>query len=219
MSEPGGAGTRSDPRVDGSRAAEFRAAAIELAKDALSGLSEGEIAVSGATQSMAPMLRGGETLRFKRPRSTPRFGDVVLFMEKPGPVVHRVVGRRRDGALRTKGDARAAADVRPVAADDVLGVVVGFADASGTTCELTGAGARVYAVGAALLSQAGRAVHLGASVADALLRRTLPGYGDRRLFRAPLEALQRGAQVLLYTVLFRPLHRRGPAAGKEGTTR
>ena len=83
------------------------AAAFELLRAAVAGLAAGEIDVSDATRSMAPLLVGGERLRWRR--RTPRFGDVAVFFRGRALVAHRVVGRR-GGALRTKGDALAALD-------------------------------------------------------------------------------------------------------------
>lgn len=49
-------------------------------------------------------------------------GDVVVFPDGGGGLVtHRIVGRRDDGLLRTRGDANAVADTRPVDPDTVLG--------------------------------------------------------------------------------------------------
>ena len=83
------------------------AAAFELLRAAVAGLAAGEIDVSDATRSMAPLLVGGERLRGRR--RTPRFGDVAVFFRGRALVAHRVVGRS-GAALRTKGDALAALD-------------------------------------------------------------------------------------------------------------
>ena len=189
---------------DGAASPEQRLAVIELTRQALACLQDGTITVSGGSLSMFPLFSGGERLHWRRPRGRVRVGAVLIFVQNPGPVVHRVIGRTR-GGLRTKGDGRPGPDRDPVRPDDVLGVVESF-EKSGQRFDLTGTRPRVFTLVTVSCSLVGWGVHAVAAAADAVLCRTVPRWGDRRLFRAPAWFLQRQAQRLLHGLLFRPCH-------------
>jgi hypothetical protein len=193
-----------------------RAAALALTREALGSLAQGSIVVSSASRSMVPLFRGGERIHWRRPASPPRRGDVLIFVHNPGPVVHRVVGRYRDG-LRTKGDGRPGPDVQPVLPGEIVGVVEAV-ETGGRRFALTGGGARAYALAVTACSLGGWALHAVAVKGDAVLRRALPGWGDRRFFRAPAWWVQHGAQQVLHAALFRACHRGAAVSGTNGGT-
>lgn len=72
--------------------------------------------------SMEPALVRGDVCVALAGASV-REGDVVLFRDEEGLVLHRVVRVEQRGALRTKGDANATVDRRPVPLDQVCGRV------------------------------------------------------------------------------------------------
>lgn len=75
------------------------------------------------TGSMTPTLRVGDLVFVKA--GPVEVGDVITFHATSGSkelVTHRVVAVREDSFV-TKGDANAANDPRPVAAEDVVGKV------------------------------------------------------------------------------------------------
>lgn len=81
------------------------------------------VRVSG--DSMHPALHTGD-LVFVSSGARPVTGDIALIQQPGhGPVLHRVVGVEPGGALRTKGDANATADLEPIEAASVRGAVVG----------------------------------------------------------------------------------------------
>jgi signal peptidase I len=75
--------------------------------------------------SMGPTLSAGDVV-LVRPGARPVQGDIVL-VRSPGhkPVLHRVVELLDGGAVRTKGDANAVADMAPATPSEVVGRSVG----------------------------------------------------------------------------------------------
>ncbi|MBP7148948.1 MAG: hypothetical protein KBD01_15565 [Acidobacteria bacterium] len=185
-------------------------ALAELTAQALGSLSEGVVTVSDQTRSMAPLLQGGERLRWRRPAGTPRRGELVVFAGAPGLVVHRVV-RRRAGVLTTKGDARPAADVEHVATSAVIGVVDAIETGAAVT-SLRGGGARFYAALATAISLGGAGLYRVAALGDGALRRLLLRREGRAWLRRPAGWVQFGLQALLHALLFRACHRRAAFA-------
>lgn len=184
---------------------------LRLTAQALGSLSGGTIEVSRRTQSMAPLFHGGERLAWRRPERTPRVGDLLLYLQRPGPIVHRVLARRRgpEGRFRTKGDARPMRDLADVRDGEVLGVVIAF-ERDGEVFSLEGRGPRRYATAAALVSRAGDVGFRAASLGDSILRRPLFFLGDRRYLRRPAWSLQWLSQRALHRLLFRACHPRLP---------
>ncbi|GEM_PF-3013951 len=210
------------PPVDGRTIDALRRLSVE----ALRALPRGEVPVSHQTQSMAPLFRGGEILSWERIEGRPAWGAIVIFVGRlhdeetgfPRPIVHRVLQRRPSGAIRAKGDARPWFDLHEIPAEDILGVVVAFRTGD-RKYELTTRGARFYAGVAGALSWAGAWTYKLAVVMDALLRRLLPGFGDRRSFRRIFDLGQRLGQRFLYAALFRTCHRGAKAPQTSEETR
>jgi len=82
-------------------------------------------AVVVTSGSMAPAVAVGDAVVVQPvPAAEVRVGDIVVFDDpaRPGGLLtHRVVDRLADGGLVTRGDANAAADPVPVAAESVHG--------------------------------------------------------------------------------------------------
>ena len=189
---------------------EAREEFLRLTAQALEALSCGRIEVSRATQSMAPLFLGGERLAWRRTESMPRTGELLLYLQRPGPIVHRIVGRAAAGGWRTKGDNRPACDVLAVSERDVLGRIVAF-ERGGEVFSLEGRGARCYALAAAFLSRAGDLGYRAAALGDAVLRRALSVFderADRELLRRPAWWAQRLSQRALHGLLFGACHAR-----------
>lgn len=208
------------------RPAGARAEVRQLVRDALRAVPGGRMPVSGATRSMAPFLRGGDEIVWRRAEGVPRVGDVVLFfrdaparpdasladrLRDGGLTVHRVIARRRDGRLVTKGDGLPGADARPPARSDLLGLVVAVVR-RGRRYALDGAGARLYARVAAGVSRCGALLFGAATRVDAVAARVVPALGGRWLLRRPAWWLQRAVQGGWYLAGFRALHPRGEEA-------
>lgn len=197
---------RTEHAIPGPAREEF----LRLTAQALEALSCGRIEVSRATQSMAPLFVGGECLAWRRMESTPRTGELLLYLQRPGPIVHRVVGRATGGRWRTKGDNRPACDLLPVSHREVLGRIVAF-ERGGEVFSLEGRGARCYALAAAFLSRAGGLGYRAAALGDAVLRRALSPRGeraDRERLRRPAWWAQRLSQRALHGLLFGACHAR-----------
>ena len=79
-----------------------------------------EVPIEGA--SMAPLLRSGDIAVVAHGCRTLRIGDVLAVRTGDRLVVHRMVGRTRDGELVTAGDNRPCLD-DPVPAKAVVGYV------------------------------------------------------------------------------------------------
>ena len=189
---------------------EVREEFLRLTAQALESLSCGTIEVSRATQSMAPLLLGGERLAWGRTESTPRTGELLLYLQRPGPIVHRVVGRAAGGSWRTKGDNRPICDLLSVSEREVLGRIVAF-ERGGEVFALEGRGARCYARAAAFLSRAGDLGYRAAALGDAVLRRALFFLGERargEILRRPAWWAQRLSQRALHGLLFGACHAR-----------
>lgn len=189
---------------------EAREEFLRLTAEALEALSCGRIEVSRATQSMAPLFLGGERLAWCRTDAAPRTGELLLYLQRPGPIVHRVVGRAAAGSWRTKGDNRPACDFLPVSGREVLGRIVAF-ERGGEVFSLEGRGARCYALAAAFLSRAGDLGYRAATLGDAVLRRALFLRGeaaDRERLRRPAWWAQRLSQHALHGLLFGVCHAR-----------
>ena len=104
----------------------FQPELLRLFEDVLSNGSSLRVRVTG--RSMAPFLRGGETLTLRQEQSLSlRKGDLILFRSAYDlPVVHRIIKKRKtdDGTLcfLTKGDALIAFD-KEIHENSVLGKV------------------------------------------------------------------------------------------------
>jgi hypothetical protein len=194
-------------------------------------------------RSMMPMLAPGDAVRWRRHRVAPRFGEVIVFRSSvPAPgrgssrvadalerrdfVAHRVIGRRADGRLLSKGDGRVSADDAAVDPRDVLGVVDAVR-VRGIWRSTDGVGARAWALVAAAVSATGAAAHGVAEGADILLARLRGGTPQAR--EGPscrlLGGLQRLVQRVWHASLFATLHRTieepdgERCAGREGEQR
>jgi hypothetical protein len=189
---------------------EVREEFLRLTAQALETLSCGRIEVSRATQSMAPLFLGGERLAWCRSDVAPRTGDLLLYLQRPGPIVHRVVGRAAGGSWRTKGDNRPACDALTVSDRAVLGRIVAF-ERGREVFSLEGRGARCYARAAAFLSRAGDLGYRAAGLGDAVLRRAFFFLGERaggEILRRPAWWAQRLSQRALHSMLFAACHAR-----------
>lgn len=100
--------------------------ALVLFEEVLGKGADLRVKVTGG--SMRPSLKGGEVLHIKKvPCSGLRRGDIILYRDRSGsPVLHRIVGKKRDAAgshiFLTKGDALSTCD-DTVAESQVLGKV------------------------------------------------------------------------------------------------
>jgi hypothetical protein len=130
-------------------------------------------------------------------------------------VVHRVVGRAAGGRLITKGDNLPHLDRETVDSGAVLGVVRAVREPGGALRELEGRGPRFYGAALASSSRLGAAVYRPAASIDALIRRMIPGMGERRLARLLARAVQRSAQATLHRLLYRACHGRRRAGYRD----
>jgi len=170
-----------EPSLPGDAPPARREALASLTREALRSIDRGVVVVSTDTCSMAPLLRGGERIHWRRGHG-PRRGN------RPAP------------------------DVEPVAAADVVGVVVAV-ERDDRLWDLRGRGPRLYAAGAVLLSLAGGVLYRAAVLADAVLRRLVPGGRDVRLARPATWLLVRGARAVFHLLFFRACH--GPGRPVE----
>ncbi len=194
---------------------EEAAQVFALVREMLAGLEDQGIEVSTQTRSMVPLLEGADRIYWRRCEGDLNRGDLLIYYQRPAAaatargllhrslVVHRLIRQRRDGALRTKGDGRPGMDLQDVPREAVLGVVtrVRRGDA---TISLEGTRARRYALLATWVSAFGAGGYQVASYGDAVLRRLLPGFGNRRVFRAPAWWVQKLAALALHAVLAPP---------------
>lgn len=198
----------ADPGIP-SAFLEMETVRAELLLEALSKLPCGSVPVSGATQSMAPLLAGGETLHWRRMERPPFFGELILFLGKSGLVVHRVLGRKgASGPFRTKGDGRPGEDVDEVSKNHILGNIEAI-EWPGARRSLTRSGARFFARSAAAWSSAGNQLHRLAGCLDRGARRLSSRPDPPWWFRRGAWWVQKGGQILLHRLLFRICH---PAA-------
>jgi hypothetical protein len=158
---------------------------------------------------MKPTVRPGARVWFRAlGEHVVRRGDVLIYAERPGLVVHRVVARP-GGSFRTKGDGRALFDSRLVPREAVLGRVVAV-DRPHGTYSLEGGGARAYATGFSLLSLlvglAGRLT----SLADRAVRRLTGGPRERRPFSITLAWCAQAVMTGIDAALFRLCHAKVP---------
>jgi signal peptidase I len=75
--------------------------------------------------SMQPRIAPGDVVLASHSRTPPRVGQVIVFADpahRGRTLVHRVVERRPDGTLTTRGDANRSADSTPVPPANVRGV-------------------------------------------------------------------------------------------------
>ncbi len=74
--------------------------------------------------SMAPSVRSGDVVIYRRSAAVLREGDIVYFAhaEWPSGIVHRVVEVLPDGSVLTRGDANATRDRDPVPRRNIRGV-------------------------------------------------------------------------------------------------
>ncbi|GAB4223117.1 MAG: hypothetical protein Kow0062_22500 [Acidobacteriota bacterium] len=184
-------------------------------------------------RSMLPILRGGETIRWRavaadalepgdlvfygipasRPRREPadEGGALAgrLAADRLTLSVHRLVRieRSADGTvlLRTKGDGRPAPDVEPIPEENLVGVVYAF-EREGRLYRLDTPAARRHARRVLAVSRLGAAVHRPAVLADAVLRRLTLRRFDPRPFRALAAGAQAAAQRVLHRLAFRRAH-------------
>lgn len=187
-----------------------RDAILGLTRDALRSLEAGSIEVSASSLSMVPLLRGGERIFWSR-TDRPRLGDLLIYIQQPGPIVHRVIWRSSRGWCLTKGDGRGGFDLNRVAADEQLGVVRRI-EQSGRTIALDATGARGWAIVTALLSGLGGVCFMPAMLFDRACSRLFTsrsasaGIAPRAIATAFCWRAQRLIQELWYRVGFRLLH-------------
>lgn len=179
---------------------------LELTKAALAGLEQGTITVSDSSRSMLPLLRGGELLHWRRMARPAEPGELLIYVQKPGPIVHRVIDARAAGGWITKGDGRGGFDVQPVLPDEAIGVVTAI-ERGGVRITLEQPGAKRYAACARAVSQVGGISYRVAERLDGLLRRLLRQQTAPRCFVVLSWWGQRGLQQVLYRLLFRLCHR------------
>jgi hypothetical protein len=94
--------------------------------------------VAATGRSMEPTIVPGSSLRVAFGRDPERIGELILFRRGETIVAHRLVSRRSvrgEERLVAKGDGEAVADP-PLAAADVLGVVLDVRDPSGNSHEV-----------------------------------------------------------------------------------
>jgi len=115
-----------------------------------------QIPVAG--RSMYPLLRTGWTLEMDHRMADHPHGSIIVFLQGRVLVAHRVVGRWRNGAYLTKGDALLHYDRRPVPPARVLGRVLAVHHAGGVI-RLTGRRQRLLGHGVALLSRLVAVLH------------------------------------------------------------
>jgi signal peptidase len=75
-----------------------------------------------STGSMMPSISPNSVAIVER--GVYRVGQTISFMTASGVVTHRLLERRADGSLVTKGDANATADPGTVSPEDVIGGVI-----------------------------------------------------------------------------------------------
>ena len=136
----------------------------------------------------------------------PRRGDILLYAERAGLVVHRVVGPTA-GGWRTKGDGRVTFDSRPVALDAVVGRVYAVERRAGRF-SLDGTRARIYARGLALCSSVCGGAASVADLGDRALRRLIRSSGRPRPLGRVMALAWQAFVVVLDLALFRLAHRR-----------
>jgi signal peptidase I len=112
-----------------SKHAEARYAALRLLAGAAlamvlvaCGWCYGVLFIEGG--SMAPAVRAGDVVLYRRVAPRLARGDLVVFEHGGTLVVHRVAGVLHGGRLRTRGDANGSIDPMAVEATDVRGEVV-----------------------------------------------------------------------------------------------
>lgn len=77
-------------------------------------------------ESMRPFLREGVTVAVAAVEGEVRRGDILLYEDADGrQVLHRVVGKTKDGKLRMRGDNCLAAEP-PLSPDLVIGRMIGY---------------------------------------------------------------------------------------------
>ena len=77
-------------------------------------------------ESMRPFLREGVTVAVAAADGRIRRGDILLYEDADGrQVLHRVVGKTKDGKLRMRGDNCLAAEP-PLSPDLVIGRLIGY---------------------------------------------------------------------------------------------
>ena len=180
-----------------------------------------EIPIEG--RSMAPTLAEGRRVWFRPPGERGvRRGDILVYADRAGLVVHRVVGCRADGRYRTKGDGRATFDTRRLPPDDVGGRVFAVERRRGIY-SLDGPGPRAYATAMAAFSNLVGGVARLASTADGVLRRMTGGRTKARpasfVVGHAAQAVARVADGLLFTLLHATISpSRGIAGGASRAT-
>ena len=182
---------------------EQRAAAIQLRLESGQGLP-----VQGT--SMWPTFREGQLLWIEFGPDRLRRGDVIVFAQDDDHVVHRLVGRSRNG-LRTRGDGKITLD-RPVAEAAVLGRVVAVGDEAGWR-GLCSASARVYATCLGWHHLFWAALGSLALRVDRLSRRD----GERTPLRDSLGRLDMALLGVAHFAVFRLLHRRVDPPGSRAS--
>jgi len=195
---------RSDPNARGER--------LDAALDLLA-VAGGRHVVPVTGESMLPTLAPGDALQVEFGGGRPRPGDLVLFRQADGLVVHRCLARLRgpDGeatVLRMRGDGRPTFDP-PVADGDVRGLVRAIRR-RGTWWALDrGAGARGWARAVAWHDHAWgllfAVVRMAAGSRSGADRPRGPARWVARADRLALRAADRA--------LFRWFHARMPAPG------
>lgn len=188
--------------------ADYREAFLDLTQEAFAKVGEGRKTVSQATDSMSPLLRGGEEIVWVRSGIQPRFGDLLVFFRRHGCVVHRLVWKGRKGDLWTKGDNRLGFDAEPLGRGLPVGVVTTI-NHRGRSLILKSAAFRLHARLAAAVSLLGGILAVPCAWSDGVWRRVLFRRREVRAFRKLGWRVQRAGQLALYRVFF-PGLRPGP---------
>lgn len=131
-------------------------------------------------RSMRPTLRDGDAVLVVLADRSLRAGDLAVFRLGADAVVHRFVGRHRDGLL-FRGDGREALDP-VVPAGEVLGRVVAMRR-SGEWLGLEGTAARGYALAAAWHARFWSAARRGIGPLASRFDRGALKVADRLAFR------------------------------------
>jgi hypothetical protein len=155
--------------------------------------------------SMDPLIPAGSRLLVEFGRAPQRPGEVIVFRRDSAVIAHRFVARRGDatsGRLVAKGDAEALPD-RPIASDDVLGVVraIGTPDGRSVRATLGGRSGAILARVSWWSGRAGRvarraAIHAPRPIRAAVVRGVLSlSRVPTRMITATMPRLDRGTSA------------------------
>lgn len=184
----------------------YREVFLDITREAFAKVGEGKKTVSGVTDSMSPLLRGGDEITWVQGSMIPRWGDLLVFFQRHGCVVHRLIWTGRGARLWTKGDNRLGFDPDP--AGRPVGVVTRIQRGE-ESWPLQGAGARFFAWGAAGISLVGGFSARPCAWLDALLRRLFFRKREVHWTRRMGWRIQRAGQLFWFKVFFRSCHKSG----------